>query len=89
MENHSSVVNRKSDKKKKWNCLNKKKMSPTRLKWKDNTTFSNLKGNNKEPYEANSNAMAVPQLQPSTSMKETLGKELQESSSSTDKPMKM
>ena len=60
-------------------------MSPTRLKWKDNTTFSNLKGNNKEPYEANCNAMAVPQSQPSTSTKETLGKELQESSSSTDK----
>jgi len=66
-------------------CLNKKRMSPIRLKWKDNSTISNLKGNNKESYEANCNAMAVPQSQPSTSTKETLGKEMQESSSSTDK----
>jgi len=66
-------------------CLNKKRMSPMRLKWKENTAFSDLKGNNKELYEANCNTMAVPQSQPSTSTKETLGKELQESSSSTDK----
>jgi len=66
-------------------CLNKNRMSPIRLKSKYNTTFSNLNENNKEPYEPNCNAVAVPQSQTSTSTKETLGKELQESSSSTDK----
>jgi len=59
-------------------------MSPIRLKWKDDTTFSDLNRNNKESYESNCNAMPIPQSQPSTSPKETLGKELQESSASTD-----
>jgi hypothetical protein len=66
-------------------CLNKKRMSPIRLKWKDNATFSDLNGNNKESYESSCNARAVPQTQPSTSTTETLEKELQESTISTDK----
>ena len=31
-------------------CLNKKRMSPIRLKWKNNTTFSDLKGNNSQTF---------------------------------------
>jgi len=59
-------------------CLNKKRMSPIRLKWKDNATFSDLNGNNKEFYESSCNTSTIPQTQPSTSTKETLEKELQE-----------
>ena len=66
-------------------CLNKKRMSPIRLKWKDKTTFSDLNGNYKTSYESSSNARAVPRTQPSTSTTETLEKELQQSSVSTDK----
>jgi len=58
--------------------LNKERMSPIRLQWKANTTFSDLNSNNKESYVCNCNKMAVPQLQPSTSPKETLGKEREE-----------
>jgi hypothetical protein len=65
--------------------LNKERMSPIRLQWKDNTTFSDLNRNNKKSYVSNCNAVVVPQSQPSTSPKETLGKESQESSASTDK----
>jgi len=65
--------------------LNKKRMCPIRLKWKDNATFSDLNGNNKESNESSCNARAVPQTQPTISMMETLKKELQESTVSTDK----
>jgi hypothetical protein len=49
--------------------LKQKRMSPIRLKRKDNTTFSDLNRNKKESYESNCNAMTVPQSQPSTSPK--------------------
>ena len=65
--------------------LNKERMSPIRLKWKDKTTFSDLNRNNKESYESNCNAVALPHFQTSTGPKGTLGKELQESPASTDK----
>ena len=44
--------------------LNKKRLSPIRLKWKNNTAFFDLNRNNKESCESNCNAVAVPQSQP-------------------------
>ena len=64
--------------------LNKDRMSPISLQWKDDTMFSDLDKNN-ESYVTRCNAMAVPQLQPSTRLKETLRKDSQESSASNDK----
>ena len=44
--------------------LNKERIFPIRLQWKDNTRFSDLNRNNKESCVSNCNAMAVRQSQP-------------------------
>jgi hypothetical protein len=65
--------------------LNKERMSAISLQWKCDTTFSDLDGNNNVSRVTSCNAMTVPQLQPSKSPKETLGKESQESAATTNK----
>jgi hypothetical protein len=64
--------------------LKKGRMSPISLYWKDDTSFSDLNGNNKS-HITRCNTMTAPQSQPSTSLKETLRKESQDSDASPNK----
>jgi hypothetical protein len=63
--------------------LKKERMSPISLYWKDDTSSSDLNGN--ESHITRCNAVTAPQSQPSTSPEESLGRESQDSAASPNK----
>jgi hypothetical protein len=64
--------------------FNKERMPPIYFQWKDDTMISNQDRNNNAHYVTSCNEVTVHQSQPSKSVKETSGKEFQESLASVN-----
>lgn len=62
--------------------LKKERMSPISLEWENNTPFSDLMGN--ESHTASGIAVTAPRSKPSTSTEESLVREAQDSTTSTN-----